>query len=153
MITTGTRETSVPAAHAASTADPSGLAAKVRMTLRISMLGGLVGVPLVIICAHPLLRLFGPQYADRATVPLQLMILGYFGSVLKNHYIALCRISGRITKAAVFATVTLVIRLAAVIAGGVAGGLTGVAVALLVVMCAEGLYAVPALRAALRGTR
>jgi hypothetical protein len=86
-------------------------------------------------------------------VPLQLMILGYFGSVLKNHYIALCRISGRITKAAVFATVTLVIRLVAVIAGGVAGGLTGVAVALLVVMCAEGLYAVPALRAALRGTR
>ena len=141
------------ALYAASTADPSGLAAKVRMTLRISMLGGLVGVPLVIICAHPLLRLFGPQYADRATVPLQLMILGYFGSVLKNHYIALCRISGRITKAAVFATVTLVIRLAAVIAGGVAGGLTGVAVALLVVMCAEGLYAVPALRAALRGTR
>jgi O-antigen/teichoic acid export membrane protein len=141
------------ALYAASTADPSGLAAKVRMTLRISMLGGLVGVPLVILLAHPLLRLFGPQYADRATVPLQLMILGYFGSVLKNHYIALCRIGGQITRAAVFATVTLLVRLVAVIAGGMAGGLTGVAVALLVVMCAEGLYAVPALRTALRGTR
>ena len=141
------------ALYAASTADPNGLAAKVRTTLRISMLGGLVGVPLVILCAHPLLQLFGAQYADRATVPLQLMILGYFGSVLKNHYIALCRISRRITKAAVFASVALVIRLIAVIAAAVAGGLTGVAVALLVVMCAEGLYAVPAVAAALRGTR
>jgi O-antigen/teichoic acid export membrane protein len=141
------------ALYAASTTDPSGLAAKVRLTLRICLLGGLVGVPLVILCAHPLLQLFGAQYAARATLPLQLMILGYFGSVLKNHYIALCRINRQITKAAVFATITLVIRLVAVIAGGIAGGLTGVAVALLVVMCAEGLYAVPALRAALRGTR
>ncbi|HEY1627840.1 MAG TPA: hypothetical protein VGG16_29020 [Streptosporangiaceae bacterium] len=141
------------ALYAASTADPSGLAAKVRMTLRICLLGGLVGVPLVILCAHPLLRLFGARYADLATVPLQLMILGYFGSVLKNHYIALCRIGGQITRAAVFASITLVVRLLAVIAGAVAGGLTGVALALLVVMCGEGMYAVPAMRAALRGTR
>lgn len=141
------------ALYASSTADPGGLGAKVRVTLRICVLGGLVGVPLVIVCAHPLLQLFGAQYAARAAVPLQLMILGYFGSVLKNHYIALCRIRHQITKAAVFATVTLVIRLLAVIAGAVAGGLIGVAVALLVVMCAEGLYAVPALRTTLRGTR
>jgi hypothetical protein len=38
-----------------------------------------------------------------------------------------------------------------VIAGAIAGGLTGVAVALLIVMTGEGLYALPALRAALRG--
>jgi hypothetical protein len=79
------------------------------------------------------------------------MILGYFGSVLKNHYIALCRISGRITRAAVFATVALAVRMVAVAAGAVAGGLTGASLALLVVMCAEGLYAVPAVWAVLRG--
>ena len=138
------------ALYAASTADPSGLAVKVRVTLRICLLGGLAGVPLVIVCAHPLLRLFGAEYADRATVPLQLMILGFFGSVLKNHYIALCRISRQLTRAAVFATAALVARMAAVVAGALAGGLTGVAVALLAVMCAEGVYAVPCLRTALR---
>jgi O-antigen/teichoic acid export membrane protein len=136
--------------YASSTADPSGLAAKVRMTLSICLLGGLAGVPLVIICAHPVLRMFGAQYAAQATLPLQLMIAGYFGSVLKNHYVALCRISGHITKAAIFATVTLIIRLAAVIAGALAGGLIGVSVALLVVMCAEGLYALPAVWGVLR---
>jgi O-antigen/teichoic acid export membrane protein len=144
------------ALYAASTADPStanpgGLAAKVRVTLRFCLVGGLVAVPLVLVAAHPLLRLFGAQYADRATLPLQLMILGYFGSVLKNHYIALCRISGQITKAAVYASVTLVVRLAAVVAGALIGGLTGVALALLVVMCAEGLYGVPTLWAVLKG--
>ena len=138
------------ALYAASTADPGGLAAKVRMTLRICLLGGLAGVPLVIVCAHPLLRLFGAQYADRAAVPLQLMILGFFGSVLKNHYIALSRISGQVTRAAVFGTTALMVRIAAVVAGAYAGGLTGVAVALLTVMCAEGLYAVPCIRTALR---
>jgi O-antigen/teichoic acid export membrane protein len=132
------------ALYAASTADPGGLAAKVRMTLSICLLGGLAGVPLVILCAHPLLRVFGAEYAAQATLPLQLMILGYFGSVLKNHYVALCRISGHITKAAIFATVTMIIRLAAVVAGALADGLIGVSVALLVVMCAEGLYALPA---------
>ncbi len=138
------------ALYAASTADPSGLAAKVRTTLRICLGGGLVGVPLVVVCAGPLLHLFGAQYADRATVPLELMVLGYFGSVLKNHYIALCRISGRITRAAAFASVTLVLRMAAMTAGAVAGGLVGVSVAMLAVMCAEGLYAVPVVWAASR---
>jgi O-antigen/teichoic acid export membrane protein len=139
------------ALYAVSAADPSGLAARVRTTLRIGLIGGVAGVPLVIICAHPLLRLFGAEYAARATLPLVLMLLGYFGSVLKNHYIALCRISGRITTAAVFATVALGVRVAAMTAGAMTGGLTGVAVALLAVMCAEGLYAVPAVLAALRG--
>jgi hypothetical protein len=79
------------------------------------------------------------------------MILGYFGSVLKNHYIALCRISGRVTRAAIFATVALAVRMAAATAGALADGLVGLSVALLVVMCAEGAYAMPALWAALRG--
>jgi len=136
--------------YAVSAADPRGLAVKLRMTLRICLLGGLIGVPVVIICAHPVLRLFGAQYAARATIPLQLMIVGYFGSVLKNHYVALCRISGNISRAAVFATVALVVRLGATITGALTGGLIGVSLALLVVMTAEGLYATPAVMAALR---
>jgi O-antigen/teichoic acid export membrane protein len=139
------------ALYAASAADPSGLTAKLRLTLRICLLAGLIGVPLVIICAHPLLRLFGAQYAARATVSLQLMILGYFGSVLKNHYIALCRISGRLTRASVFASAALAARIAAAAVGAMADGLTGLSLALLLVMCAEGAYAVPALWAALHG--
>jgi O-antigen/teichoic acid export membrane protein len=138
------------ALYASSANDPDGLAAKLRFSLRICLLGGLVGVPIIMLAAHPLLHVFGAQYAVRAAVPLELMIGGYFGSVLKNHYVAVCRVEGRVTRAAVFATVSCVLRLVAITAGALAGGLVGVSVALLVVMSAEGGYAVPALRLALR---
>jgi O-antigen/teichoic acid export membrane protein len=138
------------ALYAANAADPRGLAAKLRFTLRVCLLGGVAGVPLVIVAARPLLHVFGPRYAALAAVPLGLMVVGYFGSVLKNHYIALLRIHDEINRAAVYATVTCALRLGALVAGALAGGLTGVALALLAVMTAEGLYTVPALRRALR---
>ncbi len=138
------------ALYAAGTHDPGALAAKLRFTLRVSLLGGLAGVPLTILAAHPLLRAFGEQYADRAALPLEVMIAGYFGTALKNHYVALCRLQDRVTRGAAFGTVSCGLRLAAVTAGALAGGLNGVAIALLVVMCAEGAYALPAIRAALR---
>lgn len=139
------------ALYAASAADPRGLAAKLRFSLRISMLGGLVGVPLVIVCAHWLLRLFGARYADLAAVPLELLIMSYFGSVLKNHYIALCRISGRITRAGIYATVSAAARLGAAVAGAMIHGLDGLSIALLIVMTVEGIVVIPPVRAALNG--
>ena len=81
---------------------------------------------------------------------LQILIGGYFGSVLKDHYVALLRIRQQITRAAVYSTVTGVIRLAAIVGGALESGLLGVAVAMLAVSCAEGLYTVPALRRAVR---
>ena len=64
------------ALYAVGAADPRGLATKVRFTLRTCMLGGLAGVPVVVLGAHPLLRLFGSAYAARATLPLQPLALG-----------------------------------------------------------------------------
>jgi O-antigen/teichoic acid export membrane protein len=139
------------ALFAVGAADPRGLAAKARFTLRICLLGGLVGVPVVVLCAHQLLRLFGSAYATRATLPLQVLAVGYFGSVLKAHFIALCRIFERTTLAAVFASAGNVVRLAAAVAGALVGGLVGLSVALVAVMCAEGLVVSPVVWAALHG--
>ena len=139
------------ALYAVGAADTRGLTAKVRFTMRTCMLGGLVGVPLVIVCAHPMLRLFGSAYANRATLSLQLLALGYFGSVLKAHYIALSRIFDRITQAAVYATAGTVARFAAAAAGAMLGGLAGLSLALAAVMSVEGLVVSPMVWAALRG--
>ena len=108
-------------------------------------------MPLIIVSAHLLLRLFGAGYAARAAVPLELLIMGYFGSVLKNHYIALCRISGRITQAGIYATVSTAARFGAAVAGAKADGLVGLSIALLLVMTAEGIVVIPPVRAALNG--
>jgi O-antigen/teichoic acid export membrane protein len=141
------------ALYAADSSDPDGLAARLRFTLRISTLGGVVGVPLTILITHPLLAAFGSQYAAKAALPLQLMIAGYFGTALKNHYVALLRIQNRLIRGAVYGTVTCAVRLGAIAAGALAGGLTGMSVALLIVMSAEGLYGIPAIRAALDDSR
>ena len=98
-----------------------------------------------------MLSLFGPAYATRATLPLQVLAVGYFGAVLKAHFIALCRIFKRTTLAAVFASAGNVVRLAAAVAGALVGGLIGLSVALVAVMCAEGLVLSPVVWAALRG--
>jgi O-antigen/teichoic acid export membrane protein len=140
------------ALYTTSSADPAGLAARLRFTLRTCLIAGAVGVPLVIIAARPLMLVFGAQYAALAAVPLALMVGSYFGAMLKAHYVALLRIYDQLTKAAVYASVTCAIRIGSMVAGAMAGGLAGVSVALLVVMTAEGLYAVPALRRALRAT-
>jgi O-antigen/teichoic acid export membrane protein len=139
------------ALYAAGAGGERGLPGKLRFTLRTCLLGGVIGVPLVVLFARPLLRLFGPAYAAGGTLPLQVLALGYFGSVVANHYIALCRIEERITRGAVFATVTAAARLVAVAAGAAAGGLAGLSLALLAVMCAEGAYATPPVLRALRG--
>lgn len=139
------------ALYAVGAADPRGLAAKVRFTLRTCMLVGLIGVPVVVLGAHPLLRLFGSAYADQATLPLQLLAVGYFGSVLKAHFVALCRIFERITLASAYATAGTVVRLAAAVGGALAGGLFGLSVAMLAAWCAEGLVVSPVVWAASRG--
>ena len=135
---------------AVGAADPSALREKTLFTLRTCLLGGLVGVPVMVLAAHPLLRLFGSAYADQATVPLQLLAFAYFPSVIKAHYVALSRIRQRITPPAALFTVSCVARLAAAVAGGVTGGLLGLSIALLAVMTAEGLVTLPPVLRAVR---
>jgi len=59
----------------------------------------------------------------------------------------------RVTGAAVFSTVTCVLRVAAIVAGALAHGLLGLCVGMVIMECAEGLYGTPTVLAALRGDR
>lgn len=137
--------------YAIGAADTGALRRKLRFTLRLSLLGGLVGVPVLILVAHPGLQLYGSVYADMATRPLQILALGYFPSVVKNHYIAVCRVHGRLSEAAWIATGGCVVRLAAAAVGALAGGLTGLSLGLLAAMCAEGAVTAPTVVRAARG--
>lgn len=129
---------------AVGAADRPALRGKVILTLRIGMLAGLVGVPILILAAHPMLTLFGAAYADRATTALQLLALGYFGAVIKAHYVALRRIDGAVVRAATLVTITGATRIAAAVAGGVLGGLTGLSLALLAATTLETALTMPA---------
>src|SRR6201996_4319016 len=130
--------------YAVASADPSVIAKKLRFVLRLSFLIGLPAMAALWFGAHFALGIFGKHYAAQATLPLQLLILGYLPALPKTQYIAVCRAAGRITRAAIILTVASVLEMAAVVVGGMHGGLVGVTLALLVVGTAEGLVTAPA---------
>jgi O-antigen/teichoic acid export membrane protein len=133
---------------AVAAADPGVVARKLRFALRVSFLIGLPGMAVLIAGAHLALGLFGQGYT-LATVPMWLITLGYPAAVPKSLYIAVCRASGRIPRAAAVLSACSGLEMAAAAAGGVAGGLYGLSLALLAVRYAEALVTTPpVLRAA-----
>jgi O-antigen/teichoic acid export membrane protein len=134
---------------AIASASPELIAEKLRFVLRFSLLIGLPMMAALAIGAHFALNIFGASYAILATVPLWTLIVGYLPSLPKAQYIAVCRATGKVTKAATVLTVAAACELAAVIIGGRAGGLDGLSFAYLGVIMIEGLVTAPTvLRAA-----
>ena len=135
---------------AVAAGDPRVIARKLRFTLRLSLLIGLPGMAVLALCAHLALSTFGPNYAREATVPLLLLLISYLPCIPKVHYMAVCRATGRIPRAAAVLTGAAVLEVTAVVLGGESGGLRGLSFALLAVFIIEGLVTTPpVLRAAM----
>lgn len=129
---------------AVAAAEPKIIARKLRFTLRLSMLIGLPGMAVLGFGSHLALSMFGASYARAATVPLCLLVAGYLPNIPKAQYIAVCRASGHIPRAAAIMTVAAAMDVIATIIGGVADGLVGIAAALLIASLAEALITSPA---------
>jgi O-antigen/teichoic acid export membrane protein len=136
---------------AVASGDPQVIARKLRLSLRISFLVGIPGVVGLIACAHLALSFFGASYASAATIPLWLLALGYLPTIPKVHYIAVCRATGHIQRAALVLTLTATLEVAAAVAGALAGGLDGLSLALLAALMVEGLVTTPRVVRAARG--
>jgi O-antigen/teichoic acid export membrane protein len=130
--------------YAVASADPKVIAKKLRFVLRLSVYIGIPAMAILWFGARPALSIFGRHYAAEATVPLQLLILGYLPALPKTQYIAVCRAAGRVTRAAVILTIASTFEMGAVVVGGMHGGLKGLTLGLLVVSIAEGLVTAPA---------
>jgi O-antigen/teichoic acid export membrane protein len=136
---------------AIASATPEVIAEKLRFVLRLSI--G-VGIPVVLVLglgAHLALSVFGSDYARLATVPLWLMLLQYIPLLPKSQYVAVCRATGQVMKAAVILSTMAAAELAAVIIGGKMGGLDGLCYALLFESVLEGLVTAPKVLNAARG--
>lgn len=128
--------------YAIGAADKAALQRGIRFTLRLSLLGGLIGVPLLFACASLGLHLFGTTYAELATLPLRLLAFGYFAVVFKVHYVAVCRVHGRVARAAAFMTAASLLELGAAASGAIIGDLVGLSLALLAAMSLEGMLVI-----------
>lgn len=128
--------------YAFGAANPRGAQRELRFTLWLSLLGGLIGVPVLVLGAPLVLGLFGPTYAELATLPLQLLALGYFPMVVLAHFVAVCRIHKRIKLAAAVVTVSGLVEIGAAIAGAIAGGLVGLGIGVLAAKWLQGAFTV-----------
>ena len=93
--------------------------------------------------AHLALSVFGSNYAREATVSLWLLVISYLPSIPKVHYMAVCRATGHIPRAAAVLTAAAAMEVAAAAVGGRLGGLRGLSFALLAIYIVEGLVTTP----------
>lgn len=135
---------------AIASATPEVIAEKLRFVLRLSLGIGIPAMLVLGVGAHLVLSVFGAGYAKVATLPLWLMLLQYIPAVPKSQYVAVCRATGQVTKAAVILTAQACGELVSVVIGGKIGGLNGLCLAMLIAMVIEGLMTTPTVvRAAL----
>jgi O-antigen/teichoic acid export membrane protein len=126
--------------YAVGAAEPAALMHKIRATLKLSLMIGLLANGVLLLGANLVLSLFGHVYAEQAGWSLRLLGLAVFPLIVKNHYVAICRIRGRTTGVALFMAVGGLLELALVALGAKSGGLTGLSLGWLVAICVEAAF-------------
>ena len=111
--------------YAVGANDATALAQKTRFTLRMSLLVGLAAVGATWLLADVALGVFGRSYAVEAAFSLRLLSLGVFPLIIKDHFVAISRIRGRIGPAALLITALGIFELIVAALGARSAGLPG----------------------------
>ncbi len=122
---------------------PEAIAQRMRFTFGLALLGGIAANVVVFFATDPLLRLFGADYAANAGTALRLLGLGVFPIIIKDNYVTLRRIEGRVRGAAGLVAVGGVLELGCAAIGALVGDLKGVALGLVIGLCLEALLMLP----------
>jgi len=122
---------------------PEAIAQRMRFTFGLALLGGIAANVVVFFATDPLLHLFGADYAANAGTALRLLGLGVFPIIIKDNYVTLRRIEGRVRGAAGLVAVGGVLELGCAAIGALVGDLKGVALGLVIGLCLEALLMLP----------
>lgn len=137
--------------YAVGAASPASLAHKARMTLRLSAGLSLLAVLVVWMAGDWVLNLFHPHYAEQAGWTLRLLVLGVFPQVVRSHFVAWCRIHGRVGKAALWMAGAGLLELSLAALGAHLGGLTGLSLGWLMAVSLGALFQAPIVARLARG--
>jgi O-antigen/teichoic acid export membrane protein len=126
--------------YAVGSADPGALANKIRLTLRLSALAGILTTIAFLWGADIMLRLFKAAYAEQASLSLRILGLAVFPLIIKNHFVVIHRIYGRVTKTALWMAAGGLLELILAATGAALGGLAGLSVGWVTAMSIEALF-------------
>jgi O-antigen/teichoic acid export membrane protein len=131
--------------YAASSARPAALAHKMRLTLGIALATCILANAVLLIGAKEVLTIFGHSYAQQSAWCLRILALGAFPLIIKNHYVALCRIRNRIAPALLPLVGCSLLELGSAALGARLGSLTGLSLGWFMAMCIESMWMAPAI--------
>lgn len=113
---------------------------KTRMTVGLSFVAIVLANCLLQIGTKQFLGLFGHVYAEQAALSLHILGLAAFPMIIKNHYIAIVRIQGRMAQALLLIAISTLLELGSAALGGRIGGLSGLSVGWFIALCVESMF-------------
>ncbi len=128
---------------AVASGDKAALRSKVRVGLLLCLAGGLPVSIVVAVAAHPIMSIFGAQYADAAGRALTILALTYVPFVFHHFFLAISRVQNRVRGAGVFSVFAGLAELAAAWYGGSRGSLTELVAWVAIVMAVETVLVAP----------
>jgi O-antigen/teichoic acid export membrane protein len=119
-----------------------------RLSLRYSVLACLGATVLAVLGGSYVLRLFGSEYAEQGHTALILLSVAGLGLVVKDHHVALARLTGRVAHEARLVWGLTVLELAGATIGGLVDDIEGLAAGwLLAVLIGTNVYVVTVVKA------
>jgi O-antigen/teichoic acid export membrane protein len=111
--------------YAVVAADHALLKPKTRLTLKFSLLIGLIGSAFLMIGSEWILSFFGASYAKEAGWSLRILGLGIFPLIIRAHFVTIFRIFNRLVYAARIISLCALFELTLAVIGAKSGGLSG----------------------------
>jgi hypothetical protein len=126
--------------YAVSSAQPTTLARKMRLTLGLAFIACVLANCVLLLATKQVLALFGPSYSEQAAWSLRILALESFPFIIKSHYIAVSRIQSKVADATLRTIATGLLELGGSAIGARLGGLTGLSLGWFAAMCVEAIF-------------
>lgn len=139
------------ALFASGAKDTSTILLEFRFTLRNAMAASLAANLLILPMGGLVLGIFGPAYAENGRLVLIVLCLGGLGLVIRDHHVAVARITGAVGREAVLMIGLGVCELAGASIGAFHGGLIGLSLGWLAAVALEVVVCTPLVWRAYRG--
>lgn len=129
----------VTALYAVSSAQPNVLARKARLTLVLAVATTVFANGILLFGSRQLLGLFGPGYAEQGVWSLRILGLGAIPFLIKDHYVAICRVQDRIARSLLPLAGGALLELGIAGLGARLGGISGLSLGWVIAVCIEAL--------------
>ena len=125
--------------YAESAAQPAKLAHKIRLTLSVAFVICVLANCVLQLSAKQVLGVFGHTYAEQASSTLRILSLAVFPSIIKNHFITVCRIQKRLVQTMLPLLACGMLELSFVFIGVHLGGLPGLSLGYVIALVIEAI--------------